>query len=208
MSVLDQIAFCQNRRDEVPNQELARKLASSEDLAGIREMAENLYNKNQNIRSDCLKVLYEIGYLKPELIAGYVDDFLNLLKDKNNRMVWGGMIALSTIARIQVERIWEQVEDIKFTIQHGSLITIVAGIKTLSRAASVNQAYSQEIFPFLLEVLSNSIPRDVITHAEEISEMVDESNKTEFINLLESRSPEMTAAQLARLRKIVKKLDI
>ena len=88
MSVLDQIAFCQNRRDEVPNQELARKLASSEDLAGIREMAENLYNKNQNIRSDCLKVLYEIGYLKPELIAGYVDDFLNLLKDKNNRMVW------------------------------------------------------------------------------------------------------------------------
>lgn len=207
MTSLEQIAFFQGRRDEVPNQKLARSLASSEDQAGIREIAENLSNSNQNVRSDCLKVLYEIGYLKPELIAEYVDDFLKLLKDKNNRMVWGGMIAMSTIAREKAERIWEQVEDIKFAIQHGSLITQVAGIKTLSRAASLNKVYSQEIFPFMLDMMRNSIPRDLITHAEEISQIVDESNEAEFINLLESRSPEMTANQLARLRKIVKKLE-
>jgi hypothetical protein len=57
------------------------------DEQGIREIAENLCNKNKNVQSDCLKVLYEIGYINPELIAGYTGDFLKLLKSKNNRMI-------------------------------------------------------------------------------------------------------------------------
>ena len=49
MTALNQIAYFQNRRDEVPNQELARQLAETQDRAGIREIAENLWNKNSNI---------------------------------------------------------------------------------------------------------------------------------------------------------------
>lgn len=98
MSVLIQIAFYQERRDEVPNQELAHKLAAAKDKAGIREIAENLWNKNKNVQSDCLKVLYEIGYIDSDLITDYVEDFLKLLNSKNNRMVWGVMIALGTFA--------------------------------------------------------------------------------------------------------------
>jgi hypothetical protein len=62
-SCIDQIAYYQNRRDEVPNQELPRRLAASQDQIGIREIAQNLWNKNKNVRSDCLKVIYEIGYI-------------------------------------------------------------------------------------------------------------------------------------------------
>jgi hypothetical protein len=78
MSALEKIAFYQNRRDEVPNQELARQLAQFRDQSGIDEIAANMANKNSNVRSDCLKVLYEIGYLDPTLIAPYVEDFLRL----------------------------------------------------------------------------------------------------------------------------------
>ena len=56
MSALEKIAFYQNRRDEVPNQELARQLAQSRDQSGIDEIAANLANQNSNVRSDCLKV--------------------------------------------------------------------------------------------------------------------------------------------------------
>ena len=69
MSVLNKIAFYQNRRDEIPNQEVAQALAQTRSQADIREIAENLWNKEPNIQSDCLKVLYELGYLAPELIA-------------------------------------------------------------------------------------------------------------------------------------------
>ena len=105
MSVLKRIAFFQNRRDEVPNLELAKDLAERGDRESIGEIVHNLHHENANVRSDCLKVLYEIGYLRPELIADYVGEFLALVGDKHNRMVWGGMIALSTIAGIRAGEI-------------------------------------------------------------------------------------------------------
>ena len=39
MSVLNKIAYFQNRRDEVPNQELARQLAEKKNKKGIQEIA-------------------------------------------------------------------------------------------------------------------------------------------------------------------------
>ncbi len=74
--MLSKIAFYMNRRDEVPNQQLARELAETENTVGIKEIAESLNHKNRSVQSDCLKVLYEIGYLKPALIADYAAAFL------------------------------------------------------------------------------------------------------------------------------------
>jgi hypothetical protein len=42
VTVLSRIAFFQGKRDEGPNQVLARELAVAEDTAGIQEIAENL----------------------------------------------------------------------------------------------------------------------------------------------------------------------
>jgi hypothetical protein len=207
MSVLNRIAYFQNRRDEVPNQELARELAETKNKKGIQEIAENLYHKNQNVQSDCLKVLYEIGYLAPGLIANYVDDFLKLLKSKNNRMVWGGMIALATIAEIKPREIWKNVDDVMDAIDHGTLITVVGGIKTLARVASTNKRYRAKLFPILIKHLKTCIPRDVPTHAESVLCAVDDSHKNEFLSVLESRRAEMTPSQLARLRRITKQLE-
>ena len=207
MSVLNRIAYFQNRRDEVPNQELARELAEMKNKKGIQEIAENLYHKNQNVQSDCLKVLYEIGYLAPELIADYVDDFLKLLKSKNNRMVWGGMIALATIAETKPREIWKNVDDVMEAIDHGTLISVVWGLKTLARVASTNKRYREKLFPVLMKHLKTCIPRDVPTHAESILCAVDGSHKDEFLSVLESRRAEMTPSQLARLRKITRQLE-
>src|SRR5512147_2818588 len=100
MSVLDKLAHSLGRRDEVPNQELARDLAARKDKAGIHEIAENLWNKDRNIQADCIKVLYEVGYMEPKLIADYAEDFAKLLRSKNNRLVWGGMTALAAVAKV------------------------------------------------------------------------------------------------------------
>jgi hypothetical protein len=206
MSALNKIAYYQNRRDEVPNQELAKELAKTENKTGIREIAQNLQNKNKNIQSDCLKVLYEIGYLKPDLIIDYVDDFLELLKSKNNRMVWGAMIGLATVADKKPREIWAKLSTITETINHGSLITVVWGVKTLAKVASDNSIYKQKIFPLLTAQLQTCLPRDVSMHAQSILPAVDADNKKIFLAVLEARKKEMTPAQLARLKKITKTL--
>jgi len=94
MSVLDKLSVSLGVRNNKPNQILAKEIAEKNDKEAIKELVENLNNKNKRIASDCIKVLYEIGYINPKLIAGYVNNFIDLLSHKNNRLVWGGMIAL------------------------------------------------------------------------------------------------------------------
>ena len=204
MSILNKIAFYQDRRDETPNQELAQALAQTRNQADIREIAENLWNKDPSIQSDCLKVLYELGYLAPELIAEYADDFLKLLKHHNNRMVWGGMIALSTVADLKSAEIFPHVDEIVQVMQKGSVITMDNGIKALALVASQKDEYREAIFPILLEHLRTCRPKEVPQHAEKSLPAVTAANKSDFIHVLEKRLEGMTASQAARLQKIIK----
>ncbi len=206
MSVLDRIAFFQNRRDEVPNQQLAKELAEKENKAGIKEIAQNLKHKNQNVQSDCLKVLYEIGYLNPDLIADYASDFLALLKSKNNRMVWGAMIAIATVADKKPKEIYAKLDDVAAAMDKGTLITLVWGIKALAKVAAADKTYKQKVFPMLTAQLRRCHPRDVPMHAESILPAIDSENHQEFLSIIEARKPEMTTSQLARLKKVLKNL--
>ena len=207
MSVLNRIAYFQSRRDEVPNQDLARSLARTKNWAGIREIAENLHSSNRNVQSDCLKVLYEIGYLDPALIAGYADDFLDLLHSKNNRVVWGSMIALAMISPLQARAIGKRLDEVMKAIDAGSLITVVWGVKTLAGVASASRTYRARILPVLLRQLKTCLPRDVPTHTQSILPAVDESNRGKFLAVLSSRLPDLSPAQTTRLRKVLRQIE-
>jgi hypothetical protein len=202
MSVLKKIAYFQNRRDEVPNQETAGELARTRNQDDISEIAENLWNKEPNIQSDCLKVLYELGYLAPELITDYVDDFLQLLRHKNNRMVWGGMIALSTIASLQAERIFPYVDEIKKTMETGSVITNDAGIKTLTAIAARKDEYRLKVLPYLLKRLSSYRPADAPRYAEIILTAITPTYRSEFIAILDKWMETTEGSRLTRLKKM------
>jgi hypothetical protein len=207
LSVLKKIAYYRNRRDEVPNKELARELAETKNLAGIDEIAKNLWNKNKSVSSDCLKVLYEIGYINPDLISEYVDEFLKLLKSKTNRMVWGAMIALATIAERKSAEIWANINAVINAVENGTLITVVWGIKTLAKVASTNKKYNECIFPFLIDNLKKSISRDLLLHTESILLAVNSENKQEVLAVLDSRKSELKPSQSARFKKLLGNLE-
>ena len=207
MSILKKIAFFQNRRDEVPNQELAHELALTRSADDIREIAENLLNKEPNIQSDCLKVLYELGYLAPELIAEYVDDFFQLLRHPNNRMVWGGMIALSTIASRQAEKIFPHLEEIKKVMKAGSVITNDAGMKTLAEIAARKEGFRHRITPYLLERLADCRAADAPRYAESIFIAIGPAEKADFIRIVNQWIGSASGSRLARLKKVLKRAE-
>jgi hypothetical protein len=206
MTILNKIAYFQNRRDEVPNQELARELVAKQNTDGIREIAENLWNKDNNVQNDCIKVLYEIGELQPELIASYVGDFIKLLKSKNNRLVWGAMTALATIAAISSKEIYDNLDQIFAALKEGSVITIDNGIKTLAIIASVNDEYNKRIFPFLINHLKTCRPREIPQHAEKTMVAVNFRNKDEFLTVLNERQSDLTTSQMVRIKRIYKEI--
>jgi hypothetical protein len=204
MSTINKLACSLGRRDEIPNQELARTLVETNDTAGVREIAANLWNKDPAIPADCIKVLYEIGYRKPDLVAAYAGDFLKLLKSRNNRLVWGGMIALSTVGALAADVLSPHTTEIQQAMDSGSVITRDAGVLALAGIASTSDERRKAIFPYLLEHLRTCRPKDVPQHSEKIIAAVSAANKTEFIAVLEKRMEDLQGSQVTRLKKVIK----
>ena len=208
MSALNRLASSLGRRDEIPNQEVARDLAARQDKAGIREIAESLWNRDKRIQADCIKVLYEIGAIEPELIADYAEDFVKLLRSKNNRLVWGGMTALSEVAKANPEVIVKNLNEIKKAKETGSVITVDNAISTLACTAAATRKYNEAIFPYLLNHLAGCRPKEVPQHAERTLPAVNSSNKTDFIKVLEKRMEDLSGSGLARVKKVIKQASI
>jgi hypothetical protein len=207
VSVLDKLASALNRSDEVPNQLLAREIAESGDAAAVQELVNNLSNKDKAIQSDCIKVLYEIGALKPDMIAGYGDEFVDLLHSRNNRLVWGGMTALGAIAPLRADAIARRLDEVIRATEHGSVITQDWGIRVLAAVAAANDLYEKRILPFLADFLKKCPPKDLPRHAESALPAVNEGNRAAILAILENRKSSLKAAQAKRLEKVIRQIN-
>lgn len=207
MSVLNELASALNRRDEEPNQQLAMRLVESEDLEAIQELVDNLKNKNKAIRSNCIKVLYEIGEKKAELIENYVDQCVALLTQKDNRMVWGGMTALGWIASRKPHEIWGHIETVIEATQNGSAITQDWGIRVLATVSAEREDYAKQLFPFMMKFLKDCRPKDVPRHAESMMIAAHSQDYREQMrHSLEGHLSNLKPSQLKRVEILIRQL--
>lgn len=207
MSVLDKLASSLGRRDEVPNKELALLIADKNDKKAIAELAENLGNKNKEIQSDCIKTLYEVGELKPVLVAPYAKDFIALLDSKNNRLQWGAMTALSSIAAENPKDVYAALAKIVAVADKGTVITKDHCVKILVKLCALKQ-YADTAFPLLAEQILNSPVNQLPTYAENAMPYVKEEDKAGFISMLKSRVADVTTdTKKKRLEKVIEKLS-
>jgi hypothetical protein len=203
--LLNRLGYMQTRRDRTPNLDLARDLVARDDIAGIREIAENMWNDNKNIHSDCMNVMYEIGRIDPNLITPYAVDFIKFLKSKHHNMVQGAITALSEIAKAKPDFVFKNLAEIKRIKETGSnSITVDKSISTLAYTAAADEEYSKAIFPYLLQHLLSCHHKEVPEHAEKILPAVNENNNAEFIKTMEKRLEELSGSDFTRLKKIIR----
>lgn len=207
MSVISRLASSLGRRDEVPNQELAKELCETRDTNGIAELIENLFDTKKAVQHDCIKVLYEIGYVDPGLISRYVSEFLRLLSSKDNRMVWSGMIALSTIALEKADEIYANVDLLLKTMEEGSVITVDNGVSVLAKVSSTKEVYEKRIVPYLLNHLRDCRAKEVGQHAEKSLIAMNVRNREQFKDVLLKRLDALSSSQKARVKRVLKKID-
>jgi len=207
MNVIDLIATSLNKRDEKANQELALEIIKGNRYDWIKELVDNLTHKDKNIQSDCIKVLYEIGENgSPQLIAPYLKNFSNLLTSKNNRLIWGAMIAIDMIASVNPKGVFDLLPSIQKTIDKGSVITIDHGVGILAKL-SAHQNFSKKTFPLLIDQLANCPIKQLPMYAEKSLVAINQTNKNQFAEFLESRLPEIEKeSQKKRIEKIIKAL--
>ena len=140
------------------------------------------------------------------LIAPYYKTFGNLLESKNNRLVWGAMYALDSIASVNPSDICSILPAICKAIDKGSVITIDGGVSILAKLAAVNE-YTETAFPILLEQLKHCPAKQLPMYAEKSVKAINASNKSQFIYLIRGRYSEMDRdSQKKRLDKVLKNI--
>ena len=207
MSILNKLASALDQRDEKPNIELAETIAKNNDKQAIKELVENLQHKNKKIQADCIKVLYEIGERKPALIAEYYEEFLNLLENKNPRMTWGTMSALSAITLEKPKQIYEALPRILNAVDKSqSVIARDHTVYILTKLASLKN-YADDAFDLLIEIIMNAPVNQLAMYAEYAATVVNDKNKSIFRDALISRLEDVEQEpKRKRINKVLKKL--
>ncbi|WP_242954299.1 hypothetical protein [Clostridium oryzae] len=207
-NMIEKIAFNLGRNDEEPNIALAIELSNSKDLKGIEEIVDGLKNKKEQVANDCIKVLYEIGERKPELIANYVLDFIQLLKSRNNRLVWGAMTAISKITVLKPKEVFENIEIIIDAYENGSVITRDNSISVFAELAKADKKYEKIMLTKIIQHLETCRPKEVGQHAERAFICINQENSNEFLSVLLKRRNNLSDSQKKRVDKLIKKINI
>lgn len=206
MAIINQLATSLNRRDEVPNKALAKKIAGTNDKKAVQELFEHLVNKNKAIQSDCIKVIYEVGTLKPKLIAVFSKELIALLDNKNNRLQWGAMTALDTIVNEDPKTIYKALAKIIAVADKGSVITNDHCVGILIKLCAIKE-YASAAFSLLIERLKISPTNQLPMYAENALPVTTDKNKAVFIKTLQQRLPDIDKdTKRARVEKVIKKL--
>jgi hypothetical protein len=208
MNALAFLACSLGRKDEHPNEQLAIQIIQTQNKQWVSELVDGLSNKDKNIQSDCIKVLYEIGQRgSPELIAPHFNAFLKLLSGKNNRLIWGAMYALDTVTLHCQDLVMENLSIVVQAIDKGSVITIDCGVSILAKLCN-KKKFSTTTFPLLMEQLKKCPSKQVPMYAEKSYQYIQSENLAEYSELLKNRFTELTSdSQKRRVEKLIKKLS-
>ncbi len=205
--MIEKIAFYSGERSEEPNIRLAEKLVESRDCEGIAEIVDGLEDENPSIAGDCIKVLYEIAYRDPALVADRAETFVRCLNSRNNRLVWGAAIALSRIAGLRGDYLFSVFDTIHAAYRKGSVITVDHCISIFAGIAKSDPRFMERIFPIIIDHLENCRVKEIPQHAERAFVCIDEKNAGPFRDALMKRYEFMTVSQKKRIDALVKKIE-
>lgn len=204
--IVDQLASSLGRRDEQPNIELAHAIAKKEDTEAVEILIRQLNAGASRIQNDCIKVLYELGAIRPDLIADEYAVFLDLLGHKNNRLQWGAMTALASITAERPEEIFQHLPEILEAARKGSVITRDNAVNILVTLANIPR-YAVPAGVFFVEILLQSPVNQLPAYAEKGQVVIHESLREKFAVSLRARLPEVEKnSSRMRIEKVLKKI--
>ncbi|UII79634.1 hypothetical protein [Flagellimonas sp. CMM7] len=138
------------------------------------------------------------------MIAEYYAEFLGLLSNKNNRLVWGGMIALSTISDLKSKELFESIEQISSTVNKGSVITVDAGVEIYTKLNKYSE-FQDKVENLLTDQLWKCPIKQLPKYIEKSTISINEKNKEIYQKIINERMTECEKeSQVKRLDKILK----
>lgn len=205
MDIKERIVSSLNRRDEELNITFAKEIVSNKDSNSVLKLVELLKDKKA-VQNDSIKVLYEIGKIEPIMISSFLDQFMDALKSKNNRLQWGAMTAINCVAKVQPDQVYQNLSEILKVTDQGSVITRDQAVNILIELGAIEK-YKSEALPLLREQLLGCPTNQLPMYAERALVIIDDKNKQSFMEVLNIRLPEIEKeSKKKRILKVLKKL--
>lgn len=206
MTVLDRLAGALERRDEQPNVALAEDIVARDDKAAIVELAEAVRSGPARQANDALKVLYEVGARRPDLVGGQCPVFIEALKSSSNRQVWGAMTALDAVAEQRAETLVAELPAIIAAADRGSVIAKDHCNSILVKLARAG--YGDKAVPLLVERLKTAAPNQFPSYAEAMAPVIPPEDRPGFLAVLKARLGGIVqASKRKRVEKLMSKLN-
>jgi len=203
---LDRLASALGRRDEEPNVALARELAASGDVAGVAALAAALSRAPRPVRHDAIKALYELGALRPDLVRPHAGAFLVAINGGDNRLVWGALAALDTLAAHDPKLIAAHLPEILAAAERGSVIAKDKAVSMLATLAALPGA-APEAWPALLAMVRDAAVNQTAMYAEAALRAAPVNDPAALAEAVRIRRDGIAApAKRARLDKVLRKL--
>ena len=206
MSVLDRLAGALDRRDEQPNVDLAEAIVAQNDTAAINELAEAVRSGPARQANDALKVLYEVGARRPDLVGGECPIFIQALKSSNNRTVWGAMTALDSVAEQRAAALVAELPAIIEAADRGSVIAKDHCNSILIKLARAG--YADRAVPLLVDRLRHAAPNQFPTYAEAMAPVIPDEARPGFLAVLTQRLADFgQGSKRQRVEKLLARLN-
>ncbi len=207
MSISDQLAYSQGRKDQEPNKILAQGIADIEDTKRLIELITFIESKpHRRLQMDAALTVAYVGELNPEMLIPHVDFLIEKLKDTIDRVAWGSMIALSHISPLVLDQMYKHLPELLDAMDMGSIVGRDHGFKILVNLYR-EERYSSDMLFILLEQIRKAPSNQLGQYAERLIEVIKDEHKSELITVLEERGQDLTNEyHLKRLTKNLKKL--
>ena len=207
MDVLALLSSSQGRRDQIPNQALAKTLAASGDTAAIADLMRIVTGGKHAARHDAIVVAYEVAATKPELMRAHAETFFKLLSDKDNRMRWGAMDAILHLLDLMPERVMKDLNALCEAADTSSVIAKDRLMAILSKL-NANPAFAPVVTPVILTRLRYAAVNQTPMYAELAAETISDADLPELLGILEARYDNISyPAKKARLAKLQRTLE-
>src|SRR5688572_13863608 len=111
MTVISKLSSQVGDKTEQSNIKVVEQCINKPDL--LKEIAEGLNSKDIALIGDCAEVFTKVAETQPGLVAPFADDLFLLLTNRNTRIRWEAMHAVSLIAELVPDRIKPLLPQIK-----------------------------------------------------------------------------------------------
>lgn len=194
------------QRSEDANIHLAKEIVNKNDSEAVLSLTSLLNTGTTAVKHSCMKTLYEIGALKPELISIHKDVFPPLLKSKSNRLQWGAMTAIASFTALEQTWVYQNLSQIMEACDKGSVITRDSTVQILLRLAGTSGYYNDAV-RLLFEILLKSPVNQVPMYAERLFPIITGESKEEFASILTARLTDVEKeSKRKRINKVLQKL--